>query len=129
MSLFTLEFRKSDFLISEEVVISRLKVHLSISESKTVNFFQPRKFVFVLRRSVVKLQPGILLVFDFIGKHTIVDKSDTAERLGKQLSLLDIRIYSKFICPVCHTSHSLLPSFTVVSSIYTIKVCSNSSPT
>ena len=123
MSLFTLELRKSDFLISEEVVVSRLKVHLGISESKTVNFFQPHKFVFVLSRSVVKFQPGILVMFDFISKHTIVDKSNTAKRLSKQHLLLGIRVYSKFICFVCHTGHSLLSSFTLftVVRLYTIK--------
>ena len=61
-----LEFWKTDFWVSKKTVVRRLQVHLSVSQSKTVNLFQPRKFRFILCRRIIQLLLCFLIMINFI---------------------------------------------------------------
>lgn len=95
-----LEFRKTCFRASEKVVVCRLQVHLSVSQSKTVHLFQPWGFSLVLCRCIVQLLLCFLIMLDFIRQHPIVNKPYTAKGFGKHYSLFCIWVYSEFICLV-----------------------------
>ena len=101
---FCFELGKTRFRAAEESGRDSVQMKLRVSESEAVHFFEPGKFCFVLRWSIMKALSSHFIMLNAVGKHFIVDEAHTTRGLRKQSFLLFVRIKTKTIGPI-HCGH------------------------
>ena len=84
--------------ITKKVIVCLVQVHLCIGKSKAVNFLQPRKIFLILCGSIVQFLACFFVVVKAVSKHLVIDKSDTAESLGKHNLLFRRWVESISVC-------------------------------
>ena len=74
---FCFELGKTRFRAAEESGRGRVQMKLRVSKSEAVHFFEPGKFCFVLRWSIMKALSSHFIMLNAVGKHFIVDEAHT----------------------------------------------------